>query len=124
VRDLTAARAAATLPKVVFVYQGMPEQGAAWFPPGTAAIADLDKVLYDAFEVERGGMREMFGTVGVWTCGVRAALKGNMIGRPIGDPWTLPLIVALRDGDVVWEHRGTHAGDMPSPSQLAELARG
>ncbi len=100
-------------PVVIVVYQGTPDQGAAWFHdlgPSMAAVADPDKALFDAFEVERGGLGAMFGPAAI-ACGIRATRKGHRIGRKVGDPWTLPLAVAIHDGAVVWEHRGRHAGD-------------
>jgi hypothetical protein len=108
---------------VVFVYQGEPEVAAEWFGPlghGARAVADLPKRLYDAFEVERGGLKEMFGP-GAIRCGLRATRKGHRIGRKVGDPWTLPLLVAVREGAVVWEHRGRFAGDGPDPAAIPTL---
>jgi hypothetical protein len=125
VTDLAqAARAAAVDPSVVFVYQGTPQQGAEWFaglPESMRAIADADKVLYRAFDVERGGLGAMFGP-GAIACGLRASRKGHRIGRKVGDPWTLPLAVAVRGGAVVWEHRGRHAGDHPDAATLLAQA--
>ena len=62
--------------------------------------------------VGRGGIVEMFGP-GAVACGIRAAAKGNFIGRKQGDPWTLPAFV-LTDGErILWRHDGSHAGDHP-----------
>ena len=76
------------------------------------AIADPDSDLFARFAVERGGFREMFG-LRAWASGLRAVRKGHFINRKVGDPWTLPTIVAVRNGAIVWEHRGAHAGDNP-----------
>jgi hypothetical protein len=108
---------------VVFVHQGTVEQGPLFFDrlfPDALAIADPDGRLYEAFGVERGGLREMFGPA-AFRCGVRAALDGHRIGRKIGDPWTLPTVLVIRDGSVVWEHRGEHAGDHPDVASLPAL---
>ena len=99
---------------------GEPDEGAAFLEPmwpGAAAIADPDKVLYDAFGVERGGMREMFGLRAA-ACGIRADAKGNYIGRKQGDPWTLPAFVLVEGDSVVWRHDGAHAGDHPEWAQI------
>lgn len=118
VRDLAAAASDRPDggPRIVLVHQYEPEVGDAvvdelW--PGAERVADPDRRLYDAVEVRRGGVREMFG-LRSWARGARAALKGNWIGRKRGaDGWTLPTVVRLRDGEVVGEHRGRHAGDHP-----------
>ncbi|MFK8025485.1 MAG: AhpC/TSA family protein [Ilumatobacter sp.] len=110
--------------RVVFVYQGRPEQGELFFgklDANAVAIADPEAELYQAFGIERGGLREMFG-LQAWKAGVRATLKGNMINRKIGDPWTMPTVFAVRDGYITGAFRGTHAGDHPDvPAMLREL---
>jgi hypothetical protein len=91
--------------------------GQAW--PGARGVADPAKRLYEAFDVGRGGIAEMFGPK-AFVCGVRAARKGNFIGRKHGDPWTLPVFV-LADGDhVLWRHDGAHAGDHPEWGAILE----
>ena len=88
--------------------------------PGAVAIADPDAELFEAFGVERGGMRAMFG-LQAWRAGLRAVSQGHMINRKVGDPWTLPTVLAVRDGAVVWEHRGEHAGDHPDVASIPQL---
>lgn len=107
-------------PRVVFVYQGSSDQGSMFFDPlfaDAVAIADPDRRLFDAFGVERGGLREMFG-LRTSAAGFRATLRGHMVNRTIGDPWTLPTIVAIRSGHVIGEFRGRHAGDHPDLTRL------
>ena len=112
-------------PNVVFVFMGETAEGAAFLDglwPQARGIADRDKRLYDAFGVARGGMKEMFGP-GAFACGVRAAAKGNFIGRRHGDPWTLPSFILVYDERVVWRHDGAHAGDHPQWSEIVERIR-
>lgn len=46
-------------------------------------------------------------------------LGGDRIGaRGRADGWTLPTMVRIRNGKVVWEHRGTPAGDHPDLAAL------
>jgi len=104
----------------VFVYQGTAEQGSMFFDRldgGATAIADPDGDLYNAFDVERGGWREMFG-LRSWAAGLRAAAKGHLINRKIGDAWTMPTIFAVRHERIIGEFRGRHAGDHPDIEQL------
>lgn len=112
----------------MFVYQGTEAQAPMFFDrldPNAVAIADPDADLYRSFGVERGGWRAMFG-VRSWLAGIGATLGGHRIGRKIGDPWTLPLVVAVENRRVIWEHRGTFAGDHPDvddiPAQVAAAA--
>lgn len=108
---------------MVFVYQGTTDQGPMFFDrlfPGARAIADPEGALYTAFGVARGGLREMFGA-DAWRCGLRAVRQGHFVGRKIGDPWTLPTVLAVRDRMIVWEHRGEHAGDHPDVRAIPRL---
>lgn len=111
---------------MVYIYQGTEAQAPVFFDhldPDAIAVADPDAELYRAFGVERGGWRAMFG-LRSWLAGIRATIGGHRIGRKIGDPWTLPLVVAVSEGQVIWEHRGTFAGDHPDVDAIpAELAR-
>jgi hypothetical protein len=65
-------------------------------------------------------MRAMFGA-DAWRCGLRAVRQGHGIHRKVGDPWTLPTIFAVRNGSIVWEHRGEHAGDHPPVAQIPQM---
>lgn len=87
---------------------------------GTASgIADPDQVLHRAFEVPRGGWREMFG-IRSWIAGARATLRGKLIGAKVGDGWTLPVWTVIDGDQVAWRWVGTHAGDRPD---LADVPR-
>jgi len=102
-------------PQVIFFYQGTPEEGDAFFShiwPEARAVSDIPKTFYDAFGIQRGGMREMFGPA-VWACGVRATAKGHTIGLKTGDPWTMPGVFLIHDGQILWQHDFKHAGDHP-----------
>lgn len=108
---------------MVFVYQGAPDQADLFFgrlDPGATAIADPEGELYRLFGVERGGFRAMFG-LRSWVAGIRATRQGHRINRKIGDPWTLPTMVAIEDDEILWEFRGDHAGDHPDVSAIPAL---
>lgn len=118
-RDLSEKHS--ELPKILFFYQGTVSDGRDFFASlwrEAKAIADLPKVFYNGFGLERGGVKEMFGAE-VWACGVRAALKGHFIGAPVGDPWTMPGIFLAHQQQIVWQHRFKHAGDHPTLENLA-----
>lgn len=111
----------ATLAPIVLVHQGDVEQGRAFFArlwSDAPAIADPGRRLYDGFGLERGGAAEMFAPR-VWACGVRALAKGHLVGRPVGDPWTMPGLFLVDDaGTIRWRHRFRHAGDHPAADDL------
>ncbi len=121
-----ARRGDDSFPPVVFVYQGTVDQGPMFFDrfdPTAAAIADPDGALFAALGIRRGGLREMFGWR-TWRAGIRATLRGHVVNRKIGDPWTLPTALAIRGGDIIAEHVGDHAGDHPDVAAIpAELDR-
>ena len=107
-------------PAVLFFYQGSAAEGEAFFSrywPGARAVADSSGRLYRAFGLGRGGIREMLGP-GVWAAGLRAVLKGNLGGRPVGDVWTMPGLFLVRGEAILWEHRFRHAGDHPDFAKI------
>ena len=97
------------------------DQGGDFFGdywPGSPAISDPHKRLYDAFGLERGTVGQMFKPA-VWACGVRALRKGHRVGRPVGDPWEMPGLFLLDPGGgVTWSHDFKHAGDHPDFADL------
>jgi len=91
---------------------------------GTAlGIADPDQVLHRAFEVPRGGWREMFG-LRSWVAGARATMRGKFIGAKVGDGWTLPVWTVIDGDHVLWRWVGTHAGDRPDLTEIPKAERG
>jgi hypothetical protein len=107
-------------PPILFFYQGTVSDGREFFASlwrEAKAIADLPKVFYNGFGLERGGMKEMFGAE-VWACGVHAALKGHFIGAPVGDPWVMPGMFLVHQHQILWQHHFKHAGDHPTPDKL------
>jgi hypothetical protein len=64
---------------VVFVYQGTVEQGPMFVDrliDDVRAVADPEGLLFAAFEVDRGGVREMFGPRS-WRSGLRAVARAT-----------------------------------------------
>jgi len=109
-------------PAVLFFYQGTPHEGDAFFGavwPEARAVADIPRRFYNAFGIERGGMREMFGPA-VWACGVRATAKGHTIGMKTGDPWTMPGLFLVHESRILWQHDFKHAGDHPDFYQIKQ----
>lgn len=55
--------------------------------------------------------------------GLRALFKGNGVGRPVGDPLTLPGLFLVRDLQIIAAHNFRHAGDHPRWSAVADQVR-
>jgi hypothetical protein len=109
----------------LFVYQGGVTEGVAFFGrywPEARAVADAHRRLYAAFGIGPGGAREMFGP-GVWLAGARAVLKGNVVGMPVGNPWTMPGLFLVKGDAILWRHRFRHAGDHPDFARIPDVLR-
>ena len=85
-------------------------------------MADAPKRVYAAFGVGQGGAAEMFGP-GVWVAGFRAALKGNVAGRSVGDAWTMPGLFLVRGDAILRRHAARHAGDHPDFARIPDILR-
>jgi len=115
-------------PKVLFFFEGTPTEGRAFlrrYWPRAHAVADPRKRFYEAFGVERGGLRQTLGPA-VWGAARRARAKGLSQGPRAGDVWRMPGVFLVRDGAVVWSHDFRHAGELfdfaAIPARLAEAA--
>lgn len=80
----------------------------------------MPRTFYDAFDIQRGGMKEMFGA-DVWACGVRAVTKGHFIGKAKGDPWIMPGLFLVNGAQILWQHDFKHAGDHPDFAAITDL---
>ena len=110
------------LPPVVFVHQGSVHEGDRFFDrywPEARAIADPDLELYAAFGLGRGSLGEVIGPKAILAAG-RALLRGNLVGKPVGDVKVMPGAFLLRDGAIVWNHDYAHSGDRPDFESLVE----
>jgi hypothetical protein len=59
----------------------------------------------------------------VVACGLRAAAKGHVLGRIVGDPMQMPGMFWVRGGEILWRHDFRHAGDHPDLAALPALLR-
>lgn len=87
--------------------------------PDVAHIADPDRTLYQAFELERGRLGQLFGWR-VWIRGIRAGLiNRHGVGRPSGDPLQMPGAFLVHKGRVIRAYRHRDAADRPDYCALA-----
>ena len=110
-----------SFPRTVFVGLGDEAENKAFFGrlwPEARVVSDPKKVLYAAFGLERGSVWQLLGP-SVWSAGLRAAMKGNFVGLPVGDPFQMPGLFLLQGERVTWGHEFGHAGDAPDFRRLA-----
>jgi hypothetical protein len=126
VRDLRRVSAGRDdYPAVLFVHQGTPAEGQAFFGKywrAARAIADTELKLYAVFAIHRGDIRQLIQP-DLWRRAIANTLKGNFSGRPQGDTSLQPGLFLVQDGVILWQHPYRHSGDHPDWSQLPDIAR-
>lgn len=105
----------------MLVHQATPDEWAgelARLWPDAPQVSDPGGELYARYGVARGGWREMFGWR-AWRRGVSSFIGGNRVGlKGDADGWTLPTVVVVRGGRVVWRRDGAFAGDLADPAEI------
>lgn len=116
-----AVAADSNYPRLLFVYMGTPAEGAAFFAdhwPEAHALADAPPLpIYRAFDLQKGTAGQMMN-LGVVACSIRAIAKGNIPGKPVGDPLQMPGLFLVQGKQVLWQRDYAHAGDSPDWSEL------
>ncbi len=85
-------------------------------------VADRDKILYNQFEVRRGGLKE-FTAPAAFVATVRATLKGHMHGRFEGDEFQVPAAFLLSpEAEVLFAHYGKDVSDFGKVDDLLAKA--
>lgn len=110
-------------PPLLFFYMGSVEEGEKFFAkawPEARAVSDPSKQFYTAFGLGRGSFRQVFGP-DVLACGLRAATKGHVPGKVVGDPWQMPGLFLVQGPDVLWSHDFAHIGDHPDLTELPAI---
>lgn len=82
-------------------------------------IADPSQSLYNAFELKRGSLTQLFGPR-VWLRGFHAGvLRRHAVGTLVGDGFQMPGVFLLHNGAVINAYRHQHAGSRPDYCSLA-----
>jgi len=76
---------------------------------GALRVADPGCQLYDAFELKRGSLAQLFG-LRVFFAGVRARLAGHRVGALAGDGFRLPGLFLVESESILAAERPEHAG--------------
>ncbi len=82
-------------------------------------ISDPDQDLYQAFELKRGSLWQLFGPR-VWFQGFRALFRGNTVGKLQGDGFQMPGVFILHKGAIIQSYRHAAAGDRPEYACMSE----
>lgn len=101
---------------------GSSEEGERFFDerwPEARAVSDESKQLYAGFGLATGSLGQLLGPRVLWA-GVRAALRGHGVGKPVGDPTMMSGWFLVHGNDVLWEHVHEHAG---APRRFFPVAR-
>ena len=79
--------------------------------PAILCAVDPDGMLYDRYDIRRGGARQLVGPA-VIAAGVRSLLRGHTQSRAQGDVYRLPgAFVIAPTGQLTLVHYAAHAGD-------------
>jgi hypothetical protein len=86
---------------------------------GVLHTSDPHKNLYQALDLQRGTLAQLFG-LRCFTRGIVAGLvRGHLVGRMVGDGFQMPGVFLLRDGRVLRAFRHASAADRPDYGALA-----
>jgi len=84
-----------------------------------AHISDPESILYKKFQLRRGTIRQVFGPK-VWIRGVEAGLlKNNGLGKAKSDPFQMPGVFLLKNGEVIRKYIHQSAADRPDYQRMA-----
>lgn len=85
-------------------------------------IADPERRLYAAFDLNRGRLTQVAGP-GVWWKGFKTTLlRGHLPGQPKGDVMQLPGTFVYHNGEIVSAHRPTNTAEHPEFVKFARDA--
>ncbi len=106
---------------MLLVHLGSPEDGRKFFDsrwPEARAVSDEREELYEAFGLGQGSAGQLLGPAPIWEA-LRATLRGNIVGLPVGNPLRMSGWFLIDGGEIAWSHVHEHAG---APRRYDELA--
>lgn len=85
-------------------------------------VSDQLAEMYEAFDLKRGTLGQLFG-LRVWLRGfVAGVLRGHWVGRLQGDGFRMPGAFLVKDGGIVRAYRHRTAADRPDYCALSGAA--
>jgi hypothetical protein len=110
---------------VLLVHLGSLEDGRKFFEsrwPEARAVSDESEELYEAFGLGSGSVGQLFGPGPIWE-GLKATLRGNIVGMPVGNPMRMSGWFLVDRGKVAWSHVHEHAGSARRYDELAAACK-
>jgi peroxiredoxin len=107
--------------RVAVVGQGTPEDLEAFLtsrPVPFETFVDPERAAYHLFNLPRGTWRQVAYDPKVIKDGITAAREGHIVGTPMGDGMQLPGSFVIKDGVVVYAHRGRVSSDTAPIDEL------
>jgi hypothetical protein len=59
----------------------------------------------------------------VWLRNIQTTLKGNFVGKFVGDVWMMPGIFLVKNKNIIWQHDFQHVGDHPDFSRIPQQVK-
>jgi hypothetical protein len=81
-------------------------------------FVDPERAAYRLYNLPRGSMRQVAYDPRVIKAGIVAASEGHIVGVPMGDGKQLPGSFVIKDGVVVYAHRGKLSSDTAPIEEL------
>jgi hypothetical protein len=82
-------------------------------------ISNPSGSLYEAFGLDRAGLREMLSP-SVWFRGISAIASGNFPGRPRGDVLRMPGAFVVKDGRIAKSYLHRTIAERPDMAQFSQ----
>lgn len=110
--------------KIVFVHMAEEEVASSFLKnyqfDDDAHICDPDAFYYSEFGLAQGDFKQLFGFSSFLGMG-RAAVKGNMPSKKIGDPQQMPGIFMVKDDKIIKSFIYKSVADYPDYVAIATL---
>ena len=107
--------------RVAVVGQGTPEDLRDFLetrPVPFETFVDPERAAYRLYNLPRGNLRQVAYDPRVIRAGVAAASEGHIVGVPMGDGMQLPGSFVIKNGVVVYAHRGKLSSDTAPIDEL------
>lgn len=91
---------------------------------GIRHISDVDQYLYNRFGLHKVSFRALFGFKNWWRAFIAGVVKGNLIGKPAGDPFQMPGVILFHKKKAINNYAYKYVSDRPDFVQVAKIARG
>jgi peroxiredoxin len=108
--------------RIVLVHMTPADDAAAWLASfglnNIDHISDPEKHLYAAMNLQRGTLAQLFG-LRCFLRGIVATLRGNIVGKLVGDGFQMPGAFLIHNARVASAFRHASAADRPDYLALA-----